>query len=292
MAAICALLPSRSCAMSPGKDADTCKRPSALPQVYTERANRPPFGETRHPLGRAEGTLNVGAHARTRPRADVQLNTSLAQRHGERIAESYGFSDRRFFDGTFGRDRSAMARRSASSCLTLTPCGSKSAPTFGEFGVTAVHGISESCEECHVAPWPADVFGRATPGCLEEKRLIEAGHVGEDPLDFDAVHPAVAKIIEVFDRLAADVIEHAQQRCLAGGPSPKPASGPLGPQPVPPARNSHKWLLLHPMEVCTIVCRRSRRMPKRTVMRRITTGLTSSKLIFRRTMLVAVMSPV
>ena len=128
MAAICALLPSRYCAMSPGKDADTCKRPSALPQVYTERAFRPPSRKTGYPLGRAGDSLEAGAHARTRRRAEQQLNTSLAQRHGERIAESYGFSDRRFFDGTFGRDRSAMARTSASSCLTLTPCGSNSAP--------------------------------------------------------------------------------------------------------------------------------------------------------------------
>ena len=54
-----------------------------------------------------------------------------------------------------------------------------SAVTFGEFGVTAVHGISESCEECHVAVRPADVFGRATPGGLEEKRLIEPGTSGK-----------------------------------------------------------------------------------------------------------------
>ena len=111
-------------------------------------------------------------------------------------------------------------------------------PLF-EFVVAFVLWIADGLEEFGIAPGAADIFRRAAPARLDQARIKNAGLGIDEALDFDRVLPAVAKIVEVPQRLGTDILE-ARHR---GGPCGRragrhPSPGPGMPHPTSRARIS------------------------------------------------------
>ena len=78
-----------------------------------------------------------------------------------------------------------------------------------------VAGIFESLQEILIAGRTADIFWRAATGPFEEDRIDEAGDGGRDLLDLDRVLPAIAKIVEVLERLYAGIGKRSAQARMA-----------------------------------------------------------------------------
>jgi hypothetical protein len=76
-------------------------------------------------------------------------------------------------------------------------------------------GISECFEELAVAPGSANVLRWATSGRFDQTWIKKPGDRLGDALDPDRVFPAVAKVIEIFERLAADVFQDVDEAGVA-----------------------------------------------------------------------------
>lgn len=77
-------------------------------------------------------------------------------------------------------------------------------------------GITHWFEELGVAPRAADVFGRTASGGLGQARIERSRLKIGEALDFDRVLPAVAEVVDVSQRLRADVFEYAVEPGLTG----------------------------------------------------------------------------
>ena len=75
--------------------------------------------------------------------------------------------------------------------------------------------IADGLEELGIAPGAADIFRRAAPARLDQARIKNAGFGIDEALDLDHVLPAVAKIVEVPQRLGTDILEHVAEAGLA-----------------------------------------------------------------------------
>jgi hypothetical protein len=71
-------------------------------------------------------------------------------------------------------------------------------------------------EELAVAPGATDVLGRATAGCFDQAWVRDPGLRISGPLDADRVFPAIAEVVEVFERLEAGVLDDVSEAGLAG----------------------------------------------------------------------------
>src|SRR5262249_35103896 len=96
---------------------------------------------------------------------------------------------------------------------------------FLEFSVSLMSGIADCVHEFGVAPGATAIFGRAASGRCDQAR-IECAWLGiGEPLAVDRVLPAIAKIVDVPQRLRAGVFDHVVEMRLA---SIKKAFGPIG----------------------------------------------------------------
>src|SRR3977135_215329 len=86
---------------------------------------------------------------------------------------------------------------------------------FVEFGVAFVFGVVDGFQELGVAPGAANVLERAAAAGLEQTWVDNARLRVEQAFDFDRVFPVVAKVVEVFQRLCADVLDHIVEMRLA-----------------------------------------------------------------------------
>ena len=86
---------------------------------------------------------------------------------------------------------------------------------FAEFGVAFVLGIVDGLKELGVAPGATDVFGGTTSDGLDQARVNNIRLGGDEALDLDRVFPAIAKIVEVTQRLCADLLKHIAKASLA-----------------------------------------------------------------------------
>src|SRR5258708_38725661 len=84
-----------------------------------------------------------------------------------------------------------------------------------QLGMTLVLWVVDRLEEVGIAPGTADVFGGTAPCSLDQARVRNAGHGIGNALDLDRVLPAIAKIVEVSERLCANILEHVDEACLA-----------------------------------------------------------------------------
>ena len=65
--------------------------------------------------------------------------------------------------------------------------------------------IGDRFEELVVTPGTADILGRTTRGRFDPARIRNAFRGFGNALDADRMFPAVAEIVEVFERANADV---------------------------------------------------------------------------------------
>jgi len=84
------------------------------------------------------------------------------------------------------------------------------ADLFLELSVAFVRGIADDIEEFSIAPRAAD----ASAG-FDQSRIKDARLWIEEPLDLDRVLPAIAKVVDVAQRLGADVFDHFVETRLA-----------------------------------------------------------------------------
>src|SRR4249920_164102 len=99
------------------------------------------------------------------------------------------------------------------------------ADPFREFGVAFVLGILDGLEEFGIAPGAASIFWRAATADLDQARVEHAWLGIGEMLDLDRVLPTVAEVIEVRQRLCADVFENVAEPSLAGVDE---VAGPIG----------------------------------------------------------------
>ena len=76
--------------------------------------------------------------------------------------------------------------------------------------------VVDGVQELGVAPRAAHVLGRAAPDGVEQNRVGRAGHRVGDALDLDRMLPAVAEVVEVFERLRAGILKHVDEAGLLG----------------------------------------------------------------------------
>ena len=81
------------------------------------------------------------------------------------------------------------------------------ADPFRKLCMAQVLGVSDGFEEFCVAPGTADVFGRTATCGVDQARVCGTRRGIGDVLDLDRVLPAVAKVVEIFERLHADVLD-------------------------------------------------------------------------------------
>lgn len=79
------------------------------------------------------------------------------------------------------------------------------APPFEEFGMSLVRRICKRLAELLVSPWAPDILGRAVSRCFDEHRFFFPNG-RENAFDFDAVFPAIAKVVKIFERFCAGVL--------------------------------------------------------------------------------------
>src|SRR5258705_11789477 len=96
---------------------------------------------------------------------------------------------------------------------------------FGELGVACVLWVLDGFEEIGIAPGAAAVFRRAASADLDQARVEHPGLGIGEAVDRDRVLPANAEVVDVFQRLRADVLEPVVD---AGPSGVREAAPPLG----------------------------------------------------------------
>ena len=79
------------------------------------------------------------------------------------------------------------------------------APPFEDLGMSIMRRVCKRLAELLLSLWTTDVLRRAVSCCFDEHRTFRAD-CREDALDFDAVFPAVAKVIKIFERFCTGVL--------------------------------------------------------------------------------------
>jgi hypothetical protein len=77
---------------------------------------------------------------------------------------------------------------------------------FLEFSVSLMSGIADRVEEFGIAPGTANVFWRATCADINQSRIDDAWLRIEETLDLDRVLPAITEVVNVAQRLGANVL--------------------------------------------------------------------------------------
>src|SRR3954454_9217820 len=75
--------------------------------------------------------------------------------------------------------------------------------------------VPDRFEKLAVAPGPTDVLRRATSGSFNQTWIGDPRNWVGHPLVPNGVFPAIAEIVKVFERSAADVFQRIDQACLA-----------------------------------------------------------------------------
>jgi hypothetical protein len=144
-----------------------------------------------------------------------------------------------------------------------------------------VLGVRQRLEHLGIAPWTADIFGRATSGRLKQARIGYGRIRGGQTLNLDRVLPAVAEVIKIAQRLRPGVFEHVDEGDFAGIERPVGPVG-IGNAPADIAGPDFKrWVLVQPRAACSVRCSRSSLMLAGTSMRRSTLGSTSLSVTLR-----------
>ena len=78
-----------------------------------------------------------------------------------------------------------------------------------------VAGVLYGFEEVSVAPWAADVLGRASSLGVKQYGIGGTRSAIDDAQELDRVLPAVAEVVEVVERLCAGILDDIAKRCLA-----------------------------------------------------------------------------
>lgn len=77
-------------------------------------------------------------------------------------------------------------------------------------------GIGNGIEELVVAPGATDILWWTASGCFDKARIGDAWHGISDALDTDRVFPAVAEVVEVFERPGADILQDIDEPSPGG----------------------------------------------------------------------------
>jgi hypothetical protein len=77
--------------------------------------------------------------------------------------------------------------------------------------VPFVLGVADRVKAFNIAPSAADIFRRAASGGVDQSRIYGAGLRIEQAFDFDGVLPAIAKVVDVAQRLGADSLRSSCQ---------------------------------------------------------------------------------
>jgi len=148
--------------------------------------------------------------------------------------------ERRIFVSTAWRERRALVRGRRGRRH-----GDRRPPPIRSFvfGVALVGWGRRSPRGARRNPrGPPMSSGVAASGGLEQARIGNARHRIGDALDLESCcSPSVAEVVEIVERLHADVLEHVR----GGGPlrassGPSPESGSGAPQPTSAPRESHR----------------------------------------------------
>jgi hypothetical protein len=92
-----------------------------------------------------------------------------------------------------------------SECLNIGVVGIKvAADPLEPLGMFQVVRISDCIEELVVSPGASDILGWAASGCVNQARIRHAWEGISDALDADGMLPAIAEVVEVFERPGAD----------------------------------------------------------------------------------------
>jgi len=83
------------------------------------------------------------------------------------------------------------------------------------FFMIFVVGVAERFKHFGIAPWSSGVLWGTLAGGVDDPGICELWISWLDPLDFDAVVPAVAKVVEIPERLAPRAREGLSQGGLA-----------------------------------------------------------------------------
>jgi hypothetical protein len=94
--------------------------------------------------------------------------------------------------------------------------GSNGPPIHCSLSACWRFGSAIALEELAVSPGPADIFRWAASDCFDEAGVGDAGDGIGDALDSNRVFPAVAKVVEVFERFGADILQRVAKPGLAG----------------------------------------------------------------------------
>lgn len=89
-------------------------------------------------------------------------------------------------------------------------------------------GIAERFELFGISPWAATVLWRPYAGCLEDEWICQVRAGKADALDFDAVIPGIAKVIEILEGLAPRIRQDLSEGGLAGVERPVEAIFDIG----------------------------------------------------------------
>jgi len=115
--------------------------------------------------------------------------------------------------------------------------------------------IGDRVEEVAVSPGAADILGRAAFGCVDQARIGHAGNGISYTFDADGMLPAIAKVVEVFERPGADIFQHVDEAGLAGIERPV-AEVRIGPAPADITCTDLVEIAVRPaMAACSTRCR-------------------------------------
>jgi hypothetical protein len=91
-----------------------------------------------------------------------------------------------------------------SECLNIGVIGIKvTAEPLEPLGMFLVVRVSDGLEEVVVSPGAADILGWTASGCFDQAGIGHARDGISDALDADRMLPAVAEVVEIFERSRA-----------------------------------------------------------------------------------------
>jgi hypothetical protein len=89
-------------------------------------------------------------------------------------------------------------------------------------------GIGHGFEKFGIAPWPADILGRAATFGREQTRIDYLGFGRVNSLQLNGVLPVVAEVVDVFERVVAGLRQELGQGCLACRAAARSEEIPIG----------------------------------------------------------------
>src|SRR5215207_2311650 len=85
---------------------------------------------------------------------------------------------------------------------------------FRDFGVALVLRVGDRFEEIGIPPGTADVFGWTASLGFGQARVCDARQRLGGAFDLDRMLPAVAEVVEILERLRADLLDDVDEAGL------------------------------------------------------------------------------